>query len=234
MHIKALIFDYGGTLDTRGNHWGKVIWHAYQQMGVPVSEQQFRDAYVYAERTLGRNPIIRPSYTFKLTLDVKLRLQLEYLAREFACDVQQGGEGIETPCATPEVQSPLAQLLSDSKAFKKIHQQLLFHLYDEVRQTVAESKAVLTQLAETYPMVLVSNFYGNVETVLHEMHLNHLFSHVIESAVVGIRKPDPQIFQLAVEALQRDFQASSGEQLQLRISSWWATACRRTLFLHVP
>ena len=49
MKIKALIFDYGGTLDTAGCHWGKVLWHAYQRMNVPVSEDAFREAYVYAE-----------------------------------------------------------------------------------------------------------------------------------------------------------------------------------------
>ena len=47
MRIKGFIFDYGGTLDTRGNHWGKVLWHGYERTGVPVGEQDFRDAYVY-------------------------------------------------------------------------------------------------------------------------------------------------------------------------------------------
>ena len=45
----------------------------------PSAEQQFREAYVYAERTLGRNPIVTPTWTFKKLLDVKLRLQMEYL-----------------------------------------------------------------------------------------------------------------------------------------------------------
>lgn len=188
MHTKAFIFDYGGTLDTRGNHWGKVIWKAYQEQGVPVSEEQFREAYVYAERTLGRNPIVRPSYTFKLTLDVKLRLQLEYLAGHLFDD-------------------------SDSNAFKKLHQRLLFHLYEQVQQTVGESREVLSQLYGRFPMALVSNFYGNVHTVLQEMQLDSFFSPVIESAVVGIRKPDPQIFLLAVEALQEAYHAATGGQL---------------------
>lgn len=39
MRIKGFIFDYGGTLDTRGNHWGKVLWHGYERTGVPVGEQ---------------------------------------------------------------------------------------------------------------------------------------------------------------------------------------------------
>lgn len=50
-------------------------------------------------------------------------------------------------------------------------------------------------------MVLVSNFYGNINTVLAEFGLDGLFEEVIESAAVGIRKPDPRIFRLGTEAL---------------------------------
>jgi putative hydrolase of the HAD superfamily len=50
-------------------------------------------------------------------------------------------------------------------------------------------------------MVLVSNFYGNIATVLKEFQLDGIFQSVIESAVVGVRKPDPRIFTLGVEAL---------------------------------
>ena len=37
--------------------------------------------------------------------------------------------------------------------------------------------------------------------LLQEFHLEGLFQKIIESAVVGIRKPDPQIFQLGVDTL---------------------------------
>ena len=50
-------------------------------------------------------------------------------------------------------------------------------------------------------MVLVTNFYGNMNTVLAEFGIDHLFKDVIESAVVGVRKPDPAIFRLGVDAL---------------------------------
>ena len=82
--IRGFIFDYGGTLDTGGQHWGKVIWHAYEHLQVPVSETDFRDAYVHAERTLGKNPIIQPDFTFYKTLETKIRLQLEYLQQNAA------------------------------------------------------------------------------------------------------------------------------------------------------
>lgn len=44
---EGYIFDYGGTLDTGGCHWGRRIWHAYERAGVPVGEELFREAYVY-------------------------------------------------------------------------------------------------------------------------------------------------------------------------------------------
>lgn len=174
--VKGIIFDYGGTLDTRGNHWGKVLWHAYERQQVPVTEEQFREAYVYAERTLGRNPIILPTYTFKKLLDVKLRLEMEYLFTK-------------------------GYLAYDKNTYTKVELALLDDLYGQVRETVAYSREVLMQLHERFPMVLVSNFYGNIEVVLQEFHLEGLFQKIIESAVVGIRKPDPQIFQLGVDAL---------------------------------
>ena len=163
--IKGYIFDYGGTLDTGGHHWGKVIWHAYERQQVPVSEAQFREAYVHGERTLGKNPIIQPDFTFRQTLEKKLQLQLEFLHQE----------------------DYLSPLLDD--------------LYSRTQAETRKSREALLRLKEQYPMVLVSNFYGNIQTVLGEFGLDGVFSQIIESAVVGVRKPDPRIFSLGVEAL---------------------------------
>lgn len=174
--IKGYIFDYGGTLDTAGCHWGKLLWRAYQKHQVPVTEEQFRDAYVYAERTLGRNPIIQPHYNFHTTLSVKLRLEMEYLW-------QNGFWG------------------ADEAMFNGKHEAVLNELYAQVKETTRHSREVLEQLHQTYPMVLVSNFYGNIHEVLVEFGLDHLFQDVVESAVVGIRKPDHRIFALGVEKL---------------------------------
>lgn len=167
---RGLIFDYGGTLDTGGQHWGQALWHAYERHRVPVTEAQFREAYVYAERTLGRNTIIRPDFTFRQTLETKLRLQLERLSNL----------------------SPLTSHLSP----------LLEDLYWRTKAVTAHSRQVLETLKERgVPMVLVSNFYGNMPVVLQEFGFDGLFLTVIESAVVGIRKPDPRIFRLGVDAL---------------------------------
>lgn len=177
--VKGYIFDYGGTLDTCGCHWGMMLWHAYCRCNVGVSEQQFRDAYVYAERTLGRNPIIKPSFTFRKTLDTKIDLEMQWLANEGGWNVSK-----------------------DER--RQAHDAVLNDLYYRVKQTTKYSSSILAELHRRYPMVLVSNFYGNINEVLKEMGFDGLFSHVIESAVVGIRKPDPHIFTLGVEALKLD------------------------------
>ena len=122
--IKGLIFDYGGTIDSRGIHWSEVIWDGYRQAPLPVTKEQFRDAYVFAERELART-----------------------------------------------------------------------------KSSVDEARMVLAMLYDTYPIVLVSNFYGNIEAVLTDFGIKKYFDKIVESAVVGVRKPDPKIFTLGVEAL---------------------------------
>ena len=169
----GFIFDYGGTLDTGGCHWGQHIWHAYERAGIPVAEALYREAYVHAERTLAREPHIQPNFTFYDTLRTKLAIQFRYLS-------EQG-------------------LLGDVEVMRSA---VLEDLYAQTMRHTAHSREVLLCLAERCPLVLVSNFYGNIHTVLHEFHFDGLFRHVIESAVVGVRKPNPQIFTLGVEALE--------------------------------
>ena len=164
---KGYIFDYGGTLDTGGCHWGRLIGHAYEQCGVGIDNQLFREAYVYAERELAKQPIIQPHYSFRQTLATKLQIELEYIHR-----------------CHPELH------------VKDKHEALLNTLYATTQKETARSKRVLEQLKVNYPLVLVSNFYGNIHTVLREYGMDHLFDNVIESAVVGIRKPDARIFAL--------------------------------------
>lgn len=171
--MNGFILDYGGTLDTGGCHWGQHIWHAYERAAVPVSEALYREAYVHAERTLAHEPLIRPDFTFHETLRTKLAIQFRHLQ-------EHGLQG--------DADAMIAVVLED--------------LYACTIQQTAHSRNVLSRLAENYPLVLVSNFYGNIHTVLREFRLNDLFQHVIESAVVGVRKPDPRIFSLGVEALR--------------------------------
>ncbi len=174
--IKGFIFDYGGTLDTDGCHWGRMIWHAFERAGVAVGEADFREAYVYGERFLAANAVIQPGHTFRQTLDLKLRVEMEHLV----------GNGVWPVSA---------------KAVAAKHDAVLADLYNKVKSTIRKNRAILARIGREYPLVLVSNFYGNLSAVLAEFHLDGVFREVIESASVGMRKPDPRIYRLGVDAL---------------------------------
>lgn len=167
--IKGVLIDFGGTIDSDGIHWFNAFSDAYA-MENSIPEPLLRDAYVHAERTLGRNPIIGPDYTFLKTLQVKIALQADYL--QTAGLTVKGQDNILVTC------------------YNKV-----------VGHISAFSKPVLERLHSQMPMILVTNFYGNMHTVLDEFGLSHLFKDVVESSVVGVRKPDPAIFRLGVERL---------------------------------
>ena len=167
--IKGILIDFGGTIDSDGIHWFDQCRDAYALVA-DIPEPLLWDAYVHTERTLGRNPIIGPDYTFCKTLQTKIALQTEYL--------QQHGITVT------------AQDTILDTCYNKV-----------VKHISTVSKPVLERLSAQYPMVLVTNFYGNMHTVLKEFGLDYLFKDVVESAVVGVRKPDPQIFRLGVAVL---------------------------------
>ena len=172
--IKGVIFDYGGTIDTNGIHWGEVIAAQYIEAGIEIGRELYRNAYVHGERTLAKHPIIAPEDTFHTLLRKKIAIQFEYLRTET-------GSQLFT--------AELAQTVAD-------------RCYDKVKKTIATSRAIVEELSKQYPMVLVTNFYGNMPVVLHEFGLAGYFKEIVESSVVGIRKPDPALFALGVEALQ--------------------------------
>ena len=165
--IKGILIDFGGTIDSDGIHWFNAFSDAYA-MVADVPKDLLWDAYVNTERTLGRNPIIKPTDTFCKTLQTKIALQTEYL------------------------QSKGITITAQDTILDTCYNKVVKHI-----STV--SKPVLERIQ--LPMVLVTNFYGNMHTVLAEFGLDHLFKDVIESSVVGVRKPDPEIFRLGVKAL---------------------------------
>lgn len=215
LDIKGIIFDYGGTLDTRGDHWSEVLWQGYEHFGigvaadeevepgVSINKQAFRDAYVYGERALAVNPIVTPDFHFEDILREKLILELNFLA---------GKELLETGKDDAEKQAKLgndsdasSESLLLSLSDSEIHQiavDMAHYINAKTLDLLHENKQVLEHLKQAgYPMVLVSNFYGNINQVLKDAEIDGYFKEVIESAVVGVRKPNPAIFALGVCAL---------------------------------
>lgn len=170
-NIKGIIFDYGGTIDTNGIHWAEVIWEQYRLAGIGIDKQLFREAYIHGESTLGRNRIIKTNDTFYTLLEKKTAIQSEYLKNHGHELTQEEQRVIVEGC------------------------------YKKVTDTLKTTCNIVEKLSRTYPLVLVTNFYGNMPVVLQEFNLKKYFPTVVESSVEGIRKPDPALFAIGVKAL---------------------------------
>jgi len=171
--IKAILFDFGGTLDTDGVHWSEKFWEAYQAAGVPIKKTEYEKAFVDAGDHLVSARIL-PHYNFKETIATQIELQLQFLEIHFGL---------------PYV---------DHNHYKEV---ILTYAYEEASKTLDKTKHILDRLSQHHLLGVVSNFYGNLETVLDEFDILIHLQVVIDSAKVGIRKPNPAIFRLATEHL---------------------------------
>ena len=175
--IKGIMLDYGGTIDTGGVHWSEAIWQAYEKSEVPVTKDDFLNAYVFGEKTLGSSSIIKPDDNFTDVLDRKIKLQFDYLT--------DGG-------------------FIDKSQTRRFISAIAEYCYRRAKNCIADNVPVLEYLKSKYPIVLVTNFYGNIRAVLEDFGIGGYFDSVVESAEVGIRKPDPAIYAEGLKRLGTD------------------------------
>ncbi|MBI1803639.1 MAG: HAD family hydrolase [Ignavibacteriae bacterium] len=165
--MNAVLFDFGGTIDTDGVHWSEKFWEYYERFKLPVAKKDFARVFVRSEEELGEDSSLS-SATFYATLVKQFTLQFAILG------------------------------------FSERHEVLMRIInacYADVGKTIAGARNLLNDLHGAYKLGLVSNFYGNLEIVCKEFSLDRYFDTMIDSVVVGIRKPDPAIFQLALDRL---------------------------------
>lgn len=176
--IKGIIFDYGGTLDTHGHHWVHVLSEGWAASGMRVPEEVFREAYVQGERALAADGAVAHTDCFRDVLLKKTVVALGSIRRPER--YYFGAHTFDTDRVAAEIAAYCDSIAAAG---------------------AAKSAQVLDSLSRKYPLCLVSNFYGNLHTVLSAYGLARYFTYVIESASVGFRKPDPRIFSLGAEAL---------------------------------
>lgn len=160
---RVIVFDFGGTLDTHGRHWARVLFERWQEVLSDLSWERFYEAYVAAERAM----TTEEDWDFRRTLQEKCRLEARFMQRP---DASEHADAVAEAC------------------------------YALARACTSRSKEVLEALqAKGVPLVLVSNFYGNLTAVLRDFGLEGCFDHIVESARVGVRKPDSAIYRLVLD-----------------------------------
>jgi HAD superfamily hydrolase (TIGR01509 family) len=78
---------------------------------------------------------------------------------------------------------------------------LAAEFHEEAVAAAARNRPVLERLASTLRLGVVANGAGNLAVWLAELGLDHVFSVVVDSTVVGVEKPDARIFTAALTAL---------------------------------
>jgi HAD superfamily hydrolase (TIGR01509 family) len=175
--IEALLFDFGGTLDASGVAWKERFYAFYRDEGLDMTAEAFQTIFFSADDALvGRLP--RGTDLAGTVHALAANLEAE-LARRGAAADKAGTRNTGDRGA-----SVAARFLSEASA------------------AFARNRPVLERLRERYRLGVVSNFYGNLEAVCNGAGLASLFGALVDSHCVGVEKPDPTIFRVALDALR--------------------------------
>jgi putative hydrolase of the HAD superfamily len=159
---KALLFDFGGTLDAEGVPWKERFSKLVAEESTEPGPEFDRAFYAADDGLVGSLP-----------REIGLAETVAKLA-----------ERVAERLGRPEIASRVAaRFLADANG------------------CLARSANLLGRLSRRYRLGIVSNFYGNLESVCRETGLSPHLSAVVDSAVIGAEKPDPRIFAAALDAL---------------------------------
>ncbi len=112
-------------------------------------------------------------------------------------DSRVRGLGLEALVAFHVSQQWVALGITDPEGEGRLAQKFLY----SCRQKLSRNAVVLSRLAERFRLGVVTNGYGNAEIILEEAGIRPYLMAVVDSKVVGLRKPDPAIFTLALDCL---------------------------------
>ena len=163
---KAILFDFGGTLDSDGEHWLDRFYALYQHSELSLPLQEIKRAFYHADRLCSGDSQLAAAGLRPL-MQYHVHLQFEALNIR---DTVKEKELVEGFCARSE-------------------------------WFLRRNARLLAIMRPHFKLGLVSNFYGNVSTLCKEAGLAAHFDVMLDSAQVGIGKPDPDIFRMALTQL---------------------------------
>jgi len=83
-----------------------------------------------------------------------------------------------------------------------IQQQVVDRAVRNAAERIEGNKKILRQCARCLRLGLVSNYHGNLLTVCREFGLDDIFGVIVDSKIVGVEKPNPKPFEIALGALR--------------------------------
>lgn len=165
-HCSAILFDFGGTLDSDGEHWLDRFYDLYQKAGLDIAQTEIKRVFYATDGLCCDDPAVN-AMGLRQLMNHHIRLQFSQLG---IADKETMTAMVESFCS------------------KTVHY-------------LQRNSRILARLKNRYRLGVVSNFYGNVETLCQEAGLSASLDVILDSIRLGIGKPDPGIFRTALNAL---------------------------------
>ncbi|MGH7916477.1 MAG: HAD family hydrolase [Candidatus Binataceae bacterium] len=181
MRTRAVLFDFGGTLDWQ-EHWLDRFLRHYRAAGVELSREALDLAYNHATRTAYRSVDTPRGEGLARIVGYLVSLQMRYL-RERTTAVSDSGYPAIVARGDALAQTIASAFVAESKV------------------GLESSVGVLKSLPPYLRLGVISNFYGNLDRVLEEAGMAARMDVVVDSGKLGFYKPDPRIFEAALRQL---------------------------------
>jgi putative hydrolase of the HAD superfamily len=185
-HIRALVFDFGGTLDGNGIHWLERAYQFIHERHPEITREAFDEAdrATITEFALG-DASHEWSYQDGSMLPVGA-VASEYAAR---CTLRE---------TTDAIAVGIYKRLGLSGRMKD---EYVEWFCAGAAENLAKNRQWLETLHGTYQLAVISNNFGNTRGWCDEYGLSPLLEVIIDSTVLGIAKPDARIFEAALSEL---------------------------------
>ena len=185
-NIRALIFDFGGTLDGNGIHWLERAYQFIRERHPEITRETFdkADKEAITEFALGDSSI-EWSYQDGSMLPVGA-VASEYAAR---CTLRETADAIAVG---------IYNRLGLSEQMKD---EYVDWFCAGAAEHLENNRRWLETLHGSYKLAVISNNFGNTRGWCDEYGLTPLLEAIIDSTVLGIAKPDAHIFEAALSEL---------------------------------
>ena len=184
--IRALIFDFGGTLDGNGIHWLERTYQFIHARHPEITREAFdvADKATITEFFLG-DPSHEWSYQDGSMLPIGA-VASEHAAR---CALRETADAIAVG---------IYKRLGLSEQMKD---EYVDWFCAGAAEHLENNRRWLETLHGTYKLAVISNNFGNTRGWCDEYGLTPLLETIIDSTVLGIAKPDARIFEAALSEL---------------------------------
>ena len=206
--IRALIFDFGGTLDGNGIHWLERAYQFIHERHPEITREAFDEAdkAAIAEFAFGDSSIEWSYQDAVSTLAARLQKRdssIEWSYQDGSMlPVGAVASEYAARCTLRETANAIAVGIYKRLGLsEKMKNEYVEWFCAGAAESLTENRRWLETLHGTYQLAVISNNFGNTRGWCDEYGLTPLLEAIIDSTVLGIAKPDARIFEAALSEL---------------------------------